>query len=182
MSNAERILNCLDAKLQQRTELTLYGRAALQLGFDQPPPEFAQSMDVDVVLWLGQTEELMAQGNLWDAVAETNRELADDRLYISHFFEEDQIVLKPNWKDRRVMIDGEWRQLKLMRLADEDLFLSKCMRDDPLDLADARFIWARAGWTMDQVKEIMAAARVPDIPELKDQFEHCVSLLLGAGK
>jgi hypothetical protein len=64
MSNAERILRALDSHLNQVVELTLYGRAALQLGFPNPPEEYARSHDVDVVLWLGQAEELAAGGQL----------------------------------------------------------------------------------------------------------------------
>ena len=41
---------------------------------------------------------------------------------------------------------------------DEDLFLSKLMRDDSQDLADARFIAERAGWTHLQIEAIIASA------------------------
>ncbi|MCB1070916.1 MAG: hypothetical protein KDL31_11225 [Kiritimatiellae bacterium] len=71
MSNAERILLALDRKLDQQVELTLYGRAALQLGFPQANPDYATSLDVD--LWLGQAEALLAQGSFWDAVESVNR-------------------------------------------------------------------------------------------------------------
>ena len=179
MSNARRILNCLDEKLRQPTELTLYGRAALQLGFDDPPSEFAQSLDVDVVLWVGQAEDLLRQGNLWDAIKEVNDELVGENLYISHFFEETQVTLRAEWKECRVPIEGNWRMLNLYRLANADLFLSKCMRDDPLDLADARYIWAQAGWQAEDVRQIVRSARIPDIDELKDQFDRCVRILLG---
>ena len=58
MSNAESILGCLAAKLTSEVELTLYGRAALQMGFAAPPEEYALSRDVDAVLWTGQAEAL----------------------------------------------------------------------------------------------------------------------------
>ena len=58
MTNAERILLVLDGCLASTVELTLYGRAALTLGFDETPEEYALSQDVDAVLWLGQAEAL----------------------------------------------------------------------------------------------------------------------------
>ncbi len=41
MNNASRILELLDKKLNSKIELTLYGRAALQLGYDNPRGEYA---------------------------------------------------------------------------------------------------------------------------------------------
>ena len=70
MSNARRILDGLDARLEQDVELTLYGRAALHLGFDNAPEEFAWSKDVDAVLWLGQAEELAERTGFWDATSD----------------------------------------------------------------------------------------------------------------
>ena len=58
MTNAEQILSLLDSELTSRVELTLYGRAALYLGFPNAPRDHALSRDVDAVLWLGQAEEL----------------------------------------------------------------------------------------------------------------------------
>ncbi len=59
MNNAEKILTALDRKLTASVELTLYGRAALFLGFEHPPAEYALSRDVDAVLWKGQAEMLL---------------------------------------------------------------------------------------------------------------------------
>ena len=47
MDNASLILQTLDGHLQQASRLILYGRAALQLGFTDPPRETAESKDVD---------------------------------------------------------------------------------------------------------------------------------------
>ncbi len=95
MTNAGRILASLDAKLNAPVELTLYGRAALLLGFSDPPEQYAMSRDIDAVMPLGQAEELALATNFWEAVEQVNRELAERELYISHFFEEDQVVLTP---------------------------------------------------------------------------------------
>jgi hypothetical protein len=66
--------------LTKRVELTLYGRAALHLGFPQAPPEHAMSRDVDAVLWLGQAEELQEKTNFWEAIERVNQELSDQEL------------------------------------------------------------------------------------------------------
>ena len=65
-NNAARILEALDGHLDSAVELTLYGRAALQLGFADPLDEFAFSRDIDAVFWLGQAEELAESTNFWN--------------------------------------------------------------------------------------------------------------------
>jgi len=47
MDNAELILKTLDQHLDHPVRLILYGRAALQLGFANPPAEVSFSKDVD---------------------------------------------------------------------------------------------------------------------------------------
>lgn len=178
MSNAERILRALDSHLNHPVELTLYGRAALQLGFANPPEEYARTHDVDAVLWLGQAEELAAASNFWEAVERVNRELASQELYLSHFFEEDQVILRPIWRTARLKIAGVWSKLSLYRLGDLDLFLTKLMRDDPIDRADADFIIERAQFSPEQIHDAMRAARVPAIPEIQKQFAICSARFL----
>lgn len=90
MTNAEIILQDLDKRLNASVEITLYGRAALQLGFPAGEDDFARSQDIDAILWLGQAEELLRQSNFWEAVECVNRTLSDRNLYISHLFDETQ--------------------------------------------------------------------------------------------
>lgn len=179
MSHAELILRQLDSRLNAPVELTLYGRAALQLGFADPLPEYALSRDVDAVLWIGQAEELAETSNFWEAVEDVNRLYAERDLYISHFFEEDQVILRPDWRQHRLRIGGEWSCLTLFRLGDLDLLLSKLMRDDPVDLADARFIVARAGLGRAEIENACREARVPEIAEIRQCFARCIQRLLG---
>lgn len=173
MNHAATILEVLDRHLQGRVELTLFGRAALSLGFADAPQEYGLSLDVDGVLWDGQAEQLLEQTNFWAAVEQANHELAPSRLYVSHFFQETQVILTPSWRDHRCPLAGPWRHLQLFRLGDADLFLTKLMRFDPQDLADARFIANRAGWSRAQVAGLLREARVPDIPEVREQFDLC---------
>ncbi|MBI5527730.1 MAG: hypothetical protein HY897_15475 [Deltaproteobacteria bacterium] len=180
MTNAERILAALDGRLNTKVELTLYGRAAMLLGFANPQPEYALSHDVDAVLWLGQAEELARATNFWEAVEKTNEELAPRGMYVSHFFAEDQVILRPSWCEHRQPIGGDWRRLSLFRLGDLDLLLSKLMRDDPIDRQDALFIVARAGLGRAAIEEALRQARVPGIPELHEQFSIASRRLLEA--
>jgi hypothetical protein len=173
MTNAERLLGAVDERLNGPVELTLYGRAALYLGFQNPPEDFAVSRDVDAVLWLGQAEEMVAQTNFWDAIEEVNALYSDQELYISHFFEETQVILTPDWRIKRLPVRGAWRQLSVLRLGNEDLFLSKLMRDDPIDRNDARFIIRNGNLSPEAIQAAIRSARVPPIPEIQEQFARC---------
>lgn len=179
MTDAERILAALDAKLNAPVELTLYGRAALLLGFEDPPGEFAASRDVDAVLWIGQAEELARGSNFWEAVAEVNEEFRAQEFYLSHLFEEQQVVLTPQWRENRLPLPRPLQRLTLYRLGNIDLFLSKLMRDDALDLADAQFIAQRAGLDRRAIQQAIHEARVPAVPEVEEQFRICAARFLG---
>lgn len=159
MSNAQRILMLLDAQLTSRIDLTLYGRAALHLGFPSAPKEHALSRDVDAVLWLGQAEELSEKTNFWNAIEHVNQKLADQELYISHFFTESQVILLPDWRRNRVPLYGKWKHLNLYRLGNIDLLLSKLMRDDPIDRADAQFIAQVSNLGVTDITTAIAGAR-----------------------
>jgi hypothetical protein len=180
MTNAERILATLDRHLTSEVDLTLYGRAALTLGFGEAPEDYALSRDVDAVLWSGQAEALNETTNFWAAVDETNAELADSGLYVSHFFTEDQVVLRENWRESRLRLACDLARLILYRLSDLDLILSKLMRDDPIDQVDALFIVRRAGIDVDAVRGAIHAARLPESAEVREQFEKASDRLLRA--
>ncbi len=171
MKNAEKILNMLDDLLDQPVDLTLYGRAALSLGFPDSPEEYAWSKDVDGVLWIGQAEELAEKTNFWEALAKVNEALQEQGLFMSHLFEEQQVVLRPHWRSQRVLIPGSWRHIRLYRLGDLDLILSKMMRDDPVDRQDIRFIMECSACSKSDIQKALSEARIPAIPEIRDQFQ-----------
>lgn len=178
MDNARKLLTRLDELLITPVELTIYGRAALQLGFAHPKPEYLRSQDVDVVLWLGQAEELSATGNFWEALGQLNREFDTAGLYLSHLFDENQVILSPRWRTRRIPVNLPLTHLTIMRLSDPDLALSKLMRYDPIDLDDLRFIISAGNLSADLLRREIAAARIPDSPEIQEQFELCKKWLL----
>jgi hypothetical protein len=170
MTYAERILHCLDGHLNAAVALTLYGRAALALGFSETPEDYALSQDVDAVLWVGQAEALNESTNFWEAVDQTNADLAQDSLYVSHFFTEDQVVLLSDWREKRVRLPGAWKHLDLYRLGNLDLILSKLMRNDPIDRSDALFIVRKTGLSRAEVESAIRHARVPESDEIREQF------------
>ena len=180
VTHPQRILRLLDRYLTHPVELTLYGRAALTLGFGETPEEYALSLDVDAVMWLGQAEVLNETTNFWDAVDRTNAELSESGLYISHFFAEDQVILRPQWRQERVALTGDWTNLTLHRLGDLDLLLSKLMRDDPIDHADAMFIVRRTALGRPEIECALREARIPDSVEIREQFARATARLLQA--
>ncbi|MCF7838180.1 MAG: hypothetical protein K9N49_06080 [Candidatus Marinimicrobia bacterium] len=181
MNNATRLLSRLDELLDTNVDLTVYGRAALLLGYPDPKPEYAFSLDVDAVLWIGQAEELERNGNFWTALEQVNDEFEDDGLYMTHLFDEDQVVLRPTWRDERVALVGPFRRLSLHRLADADLLLSKMMRYDPTDLDDLVFVISRSQLGPDEVSDIIEQARLPDAEEIHEQFGLCQAWLVRQG-
>ncbi len=178
MIYAHRILSELDSHLDSSVELTLYRRAAFFLGFPDPPPQFSQSLDVDAILWLGQADDLEAHTNFWDALEKTNLALESQGYYMSHLFEEDQVILTEDWKQQRVPICGTWAHLNLARLSDKDLLLSKLMRDDPQDRKDALFIVRRNSWSEGDLTGFFAEAVIPELQEIREEFEKANAALL----
>ena len=181
MTNAEKLLSRLDELLENEVDLTLYGRAALLLGFRATPPDFALSLDVDAVLWIGQAEALEQGSNFWEALEQVNLEFEEDGLYMTHLFDEDQVVLRDNWIHERVIVSLPFDHLKLYRLADADLLLSKLMRYDPTDLDDLAFIIRTSGFAPAEVGAILKQARLPDSIEIHEQVQLCTDWLCRQG-
>ena len=175
MSNSLRLLKRLDELLDSPVELTLYGRAALELGFKTPKPEYSRSLDVDIVLWLGQAEDF------WQALEQLNKDFDADGLYISHLFDESQVILSRQWRNRRAAIPLSFSHLKLYRLSDMDLLLSKLMRYDPTDLEDILFIIESANLLPSDISLELNNARIPDLQEINEQFDLCRNWLKARG-
>lgn len=172
MTNAEVIVRTLDELLDHEISLVLYGRAAVALGFADPPAEVCNSLDVDVIVRLSQTEQLNADDSFWQAQQETNMRLKKRGLYITHLFEEDWVFLRPDWERHLVPINSVvLRWLRLFRPATLDLILTKMMRgNDAQDMADIEFMIRHDRVSPRQVEEAMTSAVIPDLQELRDAF------------
>jgi hypothetical protein len=170
MNNPLRIVQTFDRHLAAPAEITLFGRAALALGYTPSPASLAATHDVDAILplsWLAAEDENLG---FWEAQQRTNAELEPEGLYITHLFRELEVILTPDWLTGRVRVPLELRWLAVLRPATLDLILTKMARGDENDLADIAFLLEREPLTTDQLRVAFARARVPDIPETLNLF------------
>lgn len=171
MNNPLRILETLDRHLTQPAELTIFGRAALALGFENSPLIFTTTQDVDAILplsWLSAPDENV---DFWEAQQKTNAELEPSGLYITHLFRELEIILTPDWLANRVPIKTSLARLSVLRPATVDLILSKMARGDENDLSDIQFLLQREEMSAVKIQSAFERARVPDVPEIRDLFK-----------
>ena len=173
MDNANLILTTLDEKLDHEVRLVLYGRAALQLGFDHPPPEVAHSKDVDCIIPVSELDALTRDEGFWNAQEATNDQLRPAGLYITHLFRSDEVFLRADWLSHLVPITRlQLKWLRLFRPAAVDLVLSKMMRgDDTQDMADAEFLIRHDKITRTQLEAAFAAMPASEVVELRDAFK-----------
>jgi hypothetical protein len=173
MTNPERILSALDRHLDHEVPLVIYGRAAVALGFDDPPEAVTRSLDVDAIIPLSLASRFQADDNFWEAQEAANRDLEADGLYITHLFLADQVFLRHDWERQLVPVARPpTRWLRLSRPATLDLVLTKMMRgDDAQDLADIAFLLRHDRITPEQIERALAEAVIPDLAELRDAFE-----------
>lgn len=170
MNNPRRILQTLDSHLSAPSEITIFGRAALALGFPDSPAAFAKTRDVDAILpsrWLKAADDNL---DFWRAQQRTNADLETEDLYLTHLFREEQIILTPDWMAKRVGIQLALRHLSVYRPSTLDLILSKTMRGDENDLADIRFLLSQEHFSGGELAAAFSGARVPDVPEIRESF------------
>ena len=172
MSNPLRILKTLDQHLTLPAEITLFGRSALALGYAQAPANFHNTQDVDGILPLDWLRPPDQHEDFWQAVQRTNRELEPDGLYLTHLFREVDVILQPDWLDRRQRLDVDLQKLAVFRPATIDLILTKMARADDDDLQDIECLLRQESLTRDQLEMAFARARVPDVPEIQELFKH----------
>jgi hypothetical protein len=164
MNNPAEILHTLDRHLAKTTELTLFGRAALALGFPDAPLDYAATHDVDGIIPVTSGEPDM---EFWLAQQATNEELKNRGLYITHLFSETDVILQPDLK-----------RLRLFRPATIDLILTKMARGDEQDLEDIRFLLGREPTSPTALKVAFSRARIPEVNEIRQLFLTAQPLVL----
>jgi hypothetical protein len=172
MNNPQRILTTLDRHLTRPAEITLFGRAAVALGYPNPPDAFFTTHDVDGILplnWL-QADETGENVDFWSAIESTNRELEPEGLYLTHLFREFDVILRAQWLQHRVTIPLDYPKLQVYRTATIDLILTKMARGDRDDLSDIEFLLKQDSISLEQLEAAFADARVPEIPEIQSLF------------
>lgn len=170
MNNPQHILQTLDRHLTQPAEITIFGRAALALGFSNSPAAFATTQDVDAILPLSWLEAADENLDFWQAQQKTNAELEPSGLYITHLFRELEIILQPDWLTQRVRVPVALGKLTVFRPTVLDLILTKMARGDENDLADIRFLLGHEGISTAQLEAAFRRARVPEVPEICELF------------
>ncbi|MDW8310753.1 MAG: hypothetical protein RMK20_15380 [Verrucomicrobiales bacterium] len=160
----------MDRHLGRPTELTVFGRAALALGYANSPAEFAATLDVDAILPLAWLESEEASQDFWEAQQRTNADLEPTGLHLTHLFRETDVILTPDWVSQRVRIPLTLARLTVFRPATLDLILTKMGRADANDLADIRFLLAQEPISAEELGAAFARARLPDLPEIQERF------------
>ena len=170
MSNPLRILQTFDRHLAGPAEMTLFGRAALALGFPEAPPGSHTTRDVDVILsfeWLLREDKNI---DFWLAQQSTNAELSADGLYLTHLFRESEVIVQPDWLARRAKLSLPLTRLTVHRPATVDLILTKMARGDEQDLEDIRFLLSQEPMSPHELEAAFSRARVPDLAEIRALF------------
>ena len=179
MNNPLHILQTLDRHLTKPAEITIFGRAALALGFQNSPAAFATTHDVDAILplsWLAAEDQ---NHYFWEAQQKTNAELELSGLYITHLFRELEVILTPDWLSLRVRVPLELGKLAVFRPSALDLILTKMARGDENDLADVRFLLHQETISSAQLRAAFTRARVPNVSEIRELFQIAQPKILG---
>ena len=108
-------------------------------------------------------------GTFWEALEKTNDALKPSGLYMTHIFQEDQIILTPDWLGKTVAIHIGLNHLQIRRPSTLDLILTKMMRGDDADLAEIGFLIKTGDIRLADLEAAYRIARVP-IPEIGEIF------------
>ena len=170
--NPSTILRLLDGKLEHEVELTIIGKSALWLGYDDVPTSYGITQDVDTVVPTAQSEQLNEDIAFWDALTATNAELEPLGIYLTHIFEEWQIIMRKDWMTyREAIARPDLKHLRLYRPATIDLILSKMMRgDDPQHMDEIRWMIAREHISNATLEAAFNTSHVPDDAEIAEAF------------
>ena len=151
------------------------------LGFADPPPAAAATRDVDGIIPRDLLASLQANEQWWTALQAANDDLAAEGLYLTHLFDEAQIILRTGWREQVLVVPNPGlRFLSLQRPATIDLILTKMMRGlDPYDMADVRFYLEREpNIGVAELQMAFASAVGPDIPEIWQLFAEAKPIVL----
>jgi hypothetical protein len=183
-AHPERLLLALDEALDHEIQLIIYGRGAIWLGFNNPPPAAATTQDVDAIIPNEQVQALADDLRFWDARDAVNERFKSEGLYITHLFPESEVVLRREWIHHIVPITRlRLNRLKLFRPATIDLVLTKMMRgNDEQDMADAEFIIRHDHITESQLLEAFSQMKPVALDELQDAFERAKPIVLNVAR
>jgi hypothetical protein len=168
MNPAWTIAAALDRHLSAKTEIVVFGSAALLLDH-----RFAERLqgrltnDIDIIIPASRELAFDTDMEFWQAVEATNKELEREGLYVSHIFPEREVVLSSDWIQHLQVVATPFKNLTIRRPQLLDLILSKMGRADAQDLEDVtnmiRLEYAVFSQTVSPEK-IAAAAATANVP------------------
>ena len=171
-SNTQRILSTLDKYLSNEIDLVVYGKSAIHLLFEGDR-RISLTNDVDLIVPEVQVHLFDKRIDFWDALEKTNQDLEKSSLYLTHIFDEKQIILQPNWYSNKVKIQtDELNYLNIFVPSPLDLIITKMMRVDPLDRSDIVFIFENAEIKPQDLRRYCIEAVCPDQAGIRDAFEN----------
>lgn len=163
MQNSEYILATLDDCLKQRLTVPLHltGGAALDLVYGIQ--RFSE--DVDCLCTLTEAAAIDSPA-FQDALAETNRRLEPRGLYLTHIFDEDELIHLPDWTSRLTPPPHHapvFKHLQYDAVSAEDIILSKLTRFDAKDQMDIGDLMRVCSITRNRIDGLIASAVVPEV-------------------
>jgi hypothetical protein len=163
MRNSEFILATLDDCLGNRLAVPLHvtGGAALDLVYGLQ--RFSE--DVDCLCTLAEATAIDSPA-FQKALAETNRILEPRGLYITHIFDEDEIIHLPDWTSRLTPPPPDapvFKHFAYDAVSPEDIILSKLTRFDAKDQMDVADLMRECSITRARVDDLIGSAVVPAV-------------------
>jgi len=157
--------------LEEPIDLVVYGKSAIFLLFPENEG-IGVTNDLDLIIPEVQISVFNERLDFWDAVEKTNEDLRAYGLYLSHIFDEHQIILHANWFESKIKIENkDFRNLSVYVPSPLDLILTKMMRVDPQDREDILLIFENAKIKPLELTNRIKDAICPDIQEIKCAFE-----------
>jgi hypothetical protein len=179
ISNPFKILKTLDSHLEEPIDLVVYGKSAICLLFPEDE-KIGVTNDLDLIIPETKISVFDKRLDFWDAVEKTNKELEHLGLYLSHIFDEHQIILHPDWFNSKIEIESIlFNNLSVFTPNPLDLIITKMMRVDPQDRNDIRFIFEKACIQEKDLLQRIEGAICPDVAEIKDAFFQNVAWFKG---
>lgn len=163
MKNSEFILATLDECLKERLVVPLHltGGAALDLVYGIQ--RFSE--DVDCLCTLAEAP--MIESDVFqNALAETNRRLEPRGLYLTHIFDEEELVHLPDWASRLTPPPPGapvFRHFAYDAVSAEDIILSKLTRFDAKDQGDIADLMRACSITRESIDGLLGSTAVPAV-------------------
>jgi hypothetical protein len=142
-SEAELIVRTLDRHLTAPGRIRLLGGAALILGYGRD----RSTEDADLVMDDSEVQALLDDSGFSEAVTQTNEELANRGLYLTHIWGPEQQILTPTGGGSGPL----------------DLITTKLARGDDADLDDVMHLIRVESLSHDVVQAAVASAVVPEV-------------------